>query len=56
VGAVVLNNGKVLLRQRPPGGLLGGLWEFPNWNAEDGEDPKRSVKSFFEGSWESRLM
>ena len=31
VSAIILRNEKVLLRQRPPRGLLGGLWEFPNW-------------------------
>ncbi len=34
VSAVTLKNGKVLLCQRPPKGLLGGLWEFPNWKSE----------------------
>jgi A/G-specific adenine glycosylase len=34
VSAVIRKNGKVLLRQRPPRGLLGGLWEFPNWKIE----------------------
>ena len=48
VGAVVLNDGKVLLRQRPPGGLLGGLWEFPNWNTEDRKDSKRALKSLLQ--------
>lgn len=35
---VVLLNGKVLIRQRPSRGLLGGLWEFPTlepWFASD---------------------
>jgi A/G-specific adenine glycosylase len=35
VSAVILKNGRVLLQQRPPQGLLGGLWEFPNWKIED---------------------
>jgi A/G-specific adenine glycosylase len=34
VSAVINKRGKVLLRQRPPKGLLGGLWEFPNWRIE----------------------
>jgi len=28
--AVILQRGRVLLAQRPPDGLLGGMWEFPN--------------------------
>ena len=35
VAAVIKNDGKVLLRQRPPSGLLGALWEFPNWTIKD---------------------
>jgi len=31
VSAVIKKDGRVLLNQRPPVGLLGGLWEFPNW-------------------------
>ena len=34
VSAVIKKKGKVLLNQRPPTGLLGGLWEFPNWKIE----------------------
>jgi A/G-specific adenine glycosylase len=34
VSAVIRKNGKVLLKQRPPKGLLGGLWDFPNWRNE----------------------
>jgi A/G-specific adenine glycosylase len=34
ISAVIEKKGKVLLSQRPPKGLLGGLWEFPNWRIE----------------------
>jgi A/G-specific adenine glycosylase len=34
ISGVILKNGKVLLHHRPPKGLLGGLWEFPNWRSE----------------------
>lgn len=35
ISAVIQENGKVLLKQRPAEGLLGGLWEFPNWRIEE---------------------
>jgi A/G-specific adenine glycosylase len=35
VSAVIKRDGKVLLNQRPPVGLLGGLWEFPNWGIKE---------------------
>ncbi len=33
--AVIRRNGRVLLAQRPPHGLLGGLWEFPGGTQEE---------------------
>lgn len=45
VSAVIIKGDRVLLRQRPPRGLLGGLWEFPNWPIEEGKDLKRSLKT-----------
>lgn len=30
-------DGQVLIAQRPPGGMLGGLWEFPGGKREPGE-------------------
>jgi A/G-specific adenine glycosylase len=38
VAAVIQKNGKVLLNRRLPEGLLGGLWEFPNWRVHGKED------------------
>jgi len=45
VSAVILRNGTVLISRRPPKGLLGGLWEFPNWETENGKDLKRALKT-----------
>ena len=38
---VIIKNEKVLLRQRPAMGLLGGMWEFPNGRVED--DPAKEL-------------
>ncbi len=44
--AVILQRGRVLLVQRPPDGLLGGMWEFPNGRVD--ENPgKELVKTIF---------
>jgi A/G-specific adenine glycosylase len=37
VVAVIEMNGRVLLQERPSGGLLAGLWEFPGGKVEPGE-------------------
>jgi len=36
--AVIQRRGRTLIVQRPPTGLLGGLWEFPGGKREPGED------------------
>ncbi len=35
VAAIITRRDKVLMVKRPPEGLLGGLWEFPNWKIEE---------------------
>lgn len=45
VSAVIQRNGTVLISRRPPKGLLGGLWEFPNWEIDNGKNLKRSLKT-----------
>ncbi len=34
---IVWKHGRILIQQRPPEGLLGGLWEFPGGKREKGE-------------------
>ncbi|RAF16360.1 8-oxo-dGTP diphosphatase MutT, partial [Burkholderia multivorans] len=43
VGAVVVNNGKVLSARRSPSMSLAGLWEFPGGKIEPGETPQDAL-------------
>lgn len=43
VAVVVRHGGRVLLRRRPDGGLLAGLWAFPHTRAEAGEGEAAAV-------------
>jgi A/G-specific adenine glycosylase len=43
VSAIIKRNGKILIDQRPPSGLLGGLWEFPNWRIETKKNLKQHL-------------
>ena len=36
--AILQQDGQVLIAQRPPEGLLGGMWEFPGGKVKPGED------------------
>lgn len=35
--------GRILLQQRPPGGPMPGLWEFPGGKVEEGEVPEHAL-------------
>ncbi len=43
VAGVIYKAGKILIRRRPPQGLLGGLWEFPGGKIKDGESPEAAL-------------
>lgn len=42
--AIIQRGQKILLAQRPPEGLLGGLWEFPGGKQETGESLPQALK------------
>lgn len=43
VVAVIARDGRYLIGRRPPGGLLGGLWEFPGGKIEPGETHQQAL-------------
>jgi A/G-specific adenine glycosylase len=51
--AVIINRGRVLLAQRPPDGLLGGMWEFPNARVE--ADPAKELTKVINAAYSLRV-
>lgn len=51
VAGVLVREGRVLLAQRPQGGLLGGLWEFPGGKVENGESLDMALRR----EWQEEL-
>ena len=43
VGAVIIENGKILCAQRGPGKSLPLKWEFPGGKIEEGETPQEAL-------------
>ena len=41
--ALIDEQGRVLLQQRPPGKAMGGLWEFPGGKIDPGERPEGAL-------------
>lgn len=44
MGAVLLNEDKILAAKRAEGRTLGGMWEFPGGKVEKGETPQAALK------------
>ncbi|OGP30275.1 MAG: hypothetical protein A2038_15535 [Deltaproteobacteria bacterium GWA2_57_13] len=42
--ALIQSDGRLLIRRRPKGGILGGLWELPGGESKKGEGPKSALK------------
>jgi A/G-specific adenine glycosylase len=51
--ALVENNGRILLRRRPPGSLLSGLWEVPGGERKNGEAATAALRRHLSGSGKS---
>lgn len=43
VGAILVENGKILCAQRGEGKALAHMWEFPGGKIEDGETPQEAL-------------
>ena len=44
VGAVIIENGKILCAQRGPSKSLPLKWEFPGGKIEEGESPQEALR------------
>jgi len=44
VAAVIVEDGRVLVTQRPAGTHLAGMWEFPGGKVEADEDPRDALE------------
>ncbi len=53
--AVIQADRKVLITQRPPEGLLGGLWEFPNWKVDSKTNPGKQLAKWIAGEMGLRV-
>lgn len=42
--ALIQRDGRLLIRRRPEGGILGGLWEIPGGESKKGEDPESALQ------------
>ena len=45
VAAHCVHDGRLLIVRRPPSGLLGGLWELPNWELSPAAEPVAALQT-----------
>ena len=50
---MIINRGRVLLAQRPPEGLLGGMWEFPNGRVN--ADPAKELTKVINAAYSLKV-
>ncbi len=55
ISAVIEKDHRFLLNRRPPRGLLGGLWEFPNWPVAGEKDLKQYLMEKIKGEMGIRV-
>jgi A/G-specific adenine glycosylase len=48
--ALIENNGKILLRRRPGGGILPGLWEIPGGERKKSETSRAALRRHLDGA------
>lgn len=56
VGAVLLEDGKVLATRRNDDRILGTLWEFPGGKVEAGETPQEALKRELEEEFDDEIV
>ncbi|WP_318766886.1 (deoxy)nucleoside triphosphate pyrophosphohydrolase [Lactiplantibacillus carotarum] len=56
VGAVLLEDGKILATKRNDDRILGTLWEFPGGKIEAGETPRQALKRELEEEFDDEIV
>ncbi|MBU8791150.1 (deoxy)nucleoside triphosphate pyrophosphohydrolase [Oceanobacillus caeni] len=56
VGAVIVENGKVLCAQRGPSKSLANKWEFPGGKIEQGELPEEALRREIEEEMKCKVL
>ncbi len=55
VAGIILRDGRIFAARRPPGGQLGGKWEFPGGKVEEGEDDLEALARELAEEFDARV-